>query len=545
MPIGKAMGFRTRIALPYVLTAIAILILGGISVNTSRNLVQDTDFVADNLMPSAMLIINADRDLYQATMALTAYVEARQRNLTPQELIDEFEENVGQARDRMMAARQRINSDAMNRELTGFNATFDRWEASARAAFESATIGDTYGARETIRLETEDLFHELRGFYDRGGKFAEQLAIDRSNEASAEGSRSAILILVITLAVLVVTAVIFFLSMGVVIRSIRNLRNQLDNIAQGEGDLTQRVPVENDDDLGQLAESFNRVLANLQTMISTIQGLARELAAGARDLEQAASENRDGVTSQTESITMVATAINEMQSAIEEVAGNASSAAEVSKNAEGNAARGADIVRSSASQVRRLAGQINQGVEVIRRLADESSNITSVLDVIRGIAEQTNLLALNAAIEAARAGEQGRGFAVVADEVRTLAKRTQQSTENIQEMITNLQNGVSDVVTVMESSTHEASATEKTAAEAEGELSSILDAMSEINDLNTSVASATEEQTQVIDEINRSITQINDLASESAERSTGIDGISKSLAGYARQLSDQAGRFKV
>lgn len=393
--------------------------------------------------------------------------------------------------------------------------------------------------------ETNELFDNLRNYFDEVGAHADAQAQIRAGEASSEGQSSSMTILLITVVAILISIGLFAVFLKMIIASISALRDQLDNIAQGEGDLTQRIPVEMDDDLGKLAKSFNLVLENLQSMIGSIQQLTRELSTGASDLARAAKDNNDGVTRQTDSISMVATAINEMQSAIEEVAGNASRAAEITREAEEKGKNGARIIRSSSEQVHRLAAQISKAVEVIRKLSDDSDNITSVLDVIRGIAEQTNLLALNAAIEAARAGEQGRGFAVVADEVRTLAQRTGQSTEDIQTMITTLQTGVADIVSVMETGSKEASETEKLATDAESELKAILEAMANIADVNTSVASATEEQTQVVDEINRSITEINDLATESANRSRDIDGISESLEGYARELESQTGRFRV
>jgi methyl-accepting chemotaxis protein len=319
----------------------------------------------------------------------------------------------------------------------------------------------------------------------------------------------------------------------------------LDNIAEGEGDLTQRVPVETNDDLGQLATSFNQVLANLQSMVGSIQTLSENLGKGATQLSTAARDNNDGINRQNDLISMVATAINEMQSAIEEVAGNASRAADVTRHAQETSEKGGRIIHDSSAQVQTLAEQILKAVEVIRKLSEDSKNITSVLEVIRGVAEQTNLLALNAAIEAARAGEQGRGFAVVADEVRTLAQRTQQSTEDIQRMITTLQTGVSDIVSVMETGSEQAGETERLATEAEKELKTILESMNDIMDVNASVASATEEQTQVVEEINRNIVNINELASESSRRSERINDISATLDSYAASLRQQTGRFKV
>ncbi|MEQ5814420.1 HAMP domain-containing protein [Marinobacter sp. NFXS11] len=545
MDFGKRLGLRVKIALPFAITAVALVIIGLFAVSTVRNLVSDTDNIADTYLPSVSEILNGDRDLYQALVAQMAYVDAQSNNEEGENYLASFDENAGQALERFNTAVGRLEGTGVSDVARGFDAAYERWLGSAQRVLELAETGDPEQARALAANETNNLFDNLRNYFDEVGAHADARAQIRAGEASSEGQSSSVTILLITAVAILISIGLFAVFLKMIIGSITALRDQLDNIAQGEGDLTQRIPVEMDDDLGKLAKSFNLVLENLQSMIGSIQQLTRELGTGATDLARAAKDNNDGVTRQTDSISMVATAINEMQSAIEEVAGNASKAAEITRDAEEKGKNGARIIRSSSEQVHRLAAQISKAVEVIRKLSDDSDNITSVLDVIRGIAEQTNLLALNAAIEAARAGEQGRGFAVVADEVRTLAQRTGQSTEDIQKMITTLQAGVADIVSVMETGSKEASETEKLATDAESELKAILEAMANIADVNTSVASATEEQTQVVDEINRSITEINDLATESASRSRDIDGISESLEGYARELESQTGRFRV
>lgn len=545
MDFGKRLGLRVKIALPFVITAVALVVIGLFAVSTVRNLVSDTDNIADTYLPSVSEILNGDRDLYQALVAQMAYVDAQSNNEIGENYLASFDENAGQALDRFKTAVGRLEGTGVSDVARGFDAAYERWLGSAQRVLELAETGDPEQARALAASETNNLFDNLRNYFDEVGAHADARAQIRAGEASSEGQSSSVTILLITAVAILISIGLFAVFLKLIISSIAALRDQLDNIAQGEGDLTQRIPVEMDDDLGKLAKSFNLVLENLQSMIGSIQQLTRELGTGATDLARAAKDNNDGVTRQTDSISMVATAINEMQSAIEEVAGNASRAAEITRDAEEKGKNGARIIRNSSEQVHRLAAQISKAVEVIRKLSDDSDNITSVLDVIRGIAEQTNLLALNAAIEAARAGEQGRGFAVVADEVRTLAQRTGQSTEDIQKMITTLQAGVADIVSVMETGSKEASETEKLATDAESELKAILEAMANIADVNTSVASATEEQTQVVDEINRSITEINDLATESASRSRDIDGISESLEGYARELESQTGRFRV
>ncbi|KEF31514.1 MAG: methyl-accepting chemotaxis protein [Gammaproteobacteria bacterium] len=539
------LGLRTKIALPFIISAIALVFIGLYSVRTTTDLVESTDRLSSIYLPSVSEVLNADRDLYQALVAQMAYIDTAANNRDGRELLQDFDENAQQAFDRFKQASNRLQGTGVEDAIEGFDSAYKNWLASARKVLDLARSGDIRGARNLEQEETSALFSVLRDYFDKVGAHADEQANQRASYASAEGQSSSYTILIITIVSVLASVLLFMLFLKVIINSIQTLRSQLDNIAQGEGDLTQRVPVRTEDDLGELAKSFNLVLQNLQGMIGNIQSLTQELSQGASDLATAANDNHDGVARQTDAISMVATAINEMQSAIEEVAGNATRAAESTQEAENNGRTSAEIIRNSSQQVHRLATQIGKAVEVIRKLASDSENITSVLDVIRGIAEQTNLLALNAAIEAARAGEQGRGFAVVADEVRTLAQRTQQSTEDIQTMITTLQTGVAEIVSVMESGSSEAAETEKLATEAESQIQGILEAMTNISDVNTSVASATEEQTQVIDEINRSITEINDLAETSAERSRDIDGISRSLEGYASQLRDQTGRFRV
>ncbi|MDF0748826.1 methyl-accepting chemotaxis protein [Marinobacter sp. 71-i] len=545
MNIRSSLGLRAKVALPFAISAIALIVIGLFSVLTARNLVAHTEALSERYLPAVSEALNGDRDLYQALVAQMSFISATENNEPPDQHKADFEENAGQALERLNKAIERLRGTGISEKIEGFRATYDEWLNTARQSMKIARSGDPHAGHQMLIGPSNQAFSQLRGYYDRVGIHADEQAQFVAHEASGEGLSSSVFILIITVGAVIIGILLFVVFLRMIVQSVGVLRKQLDNIAQGEGDLTQRIPVETDDDLGKLAVSFNHVLENLQTMIGSIQNLSKQLGEGASELSTAASDNSNGVTRQTDAISMVATAINEMQSAIEEVAGNASRAADITKQAQEKGRNGATIIRNSSVQVQRLAAQISKAVEVIRKLSQDSENITSVLDVIREIADQTNLLALNAAIEAARAGEQGRGFAVVADEVRTLAKRTQQSTEDIQTMITALQTGVADIVAVMETGSKEAVETEKLATEAEAELQGILESMADISDMNTSVASATEEQTQVVDEINRSVTEINDLAAEGMKRSGSIDRISKSLDDYARELEQQTGRFRV
>jgi methyl-accepting chemotaxis protein len=545
MNLNKVLGLRTKICLPFALSAIALLIIGLLSTLTFRDLVSDTDDIANNSLPAISEVLNADRDLYQALVAQTNLVDAAALGQTTESHLAEFNENAQQALDRMNSAVKRLQGTGISGKVAGFESAYQRWMQAAEQSMALAESGARQAAQSALKGDSQTSFDALRRFFDVAGAHADEQAKLSATHASEEALSRSVMILGASILTVLVCVALFIIFLRLIVNSIGTLKKQLDNIAEGEGDLTQRVPVETNDDLGQLATSFNQVLANLQSMVGSIQTLSENLGKGATQLSTAARDNNDGINRQNDLISMVATAINEMQSAIEEVAGNASRAADVTRHAQETSEKGGRIIHDSSTQVQTLAEQILKAVEVIRKLSEDCKNITSVLEVIRGVAEQTNLLALNAAIEAARAGEQGRGFAVVADEVRTLAQRTQQSTEDIQRMITTLQTGVSDIVSVMETGSEQAGETERLATEAEKELKTILESMNDIMDVNASVASATEEQTQVVEEINRNIVNINELASESSRRSERINDISATLDSYAAGLRQQTGRFKV
>jgi len=545
MNLNQALGLRSKICLPFALSALALLLVGILSTLTFRDLVADTTDIAENSLPAVSEILNGDRDLYQALVAQNLAVESALLGRDITEHRAEFEENAQQAFDRMRSATGRLQGTGVSKKIEGFETARTRWMNAAEKSMKLAESRSKLAAQAILLGESKTAFNELRNYYDLIGTHADEQAQKSANHASEEALSRSVIILGASIVTVLVCVALFIIFLRLIVGSIGTLKDQLDNIAQGEGDLTQRVPVENNDDLGRLAASFNQVLANLQGMIGTIQTLSQDLGKEATQLSAAASDNKDGVTRQSDLISMVATAMNEMQSAIEEVAGNASRAADVTRHAQETSEKGGRIIHDSSAQVQTLAEQILKAVDVIRKLSEDSQNITSVLDVIRGVAEQTNLLALNAAIEAARAGEQGRGFAVVADEVRTLAQRTQQSTEDIQRMITTLQAGVADIVSVMETGSEQAGETERLATEAEKELKIILESMNDIMEVNASVASATEEQTQVVEEINRNIVNINELASEGSRRSERINDISATLDSYANNLRQQTGRFRV
>jgi methyl-accepting chemotaxis protein len=329
------------------------------------------------------------------------------------------------------------------------------------------------------------------------------------------------------------------------LRTQREIASMLDDIDAGRGDLKRRVPVSGRDEVGQLSAAFNRFIETLHRIIGDIGESTTSLASAAEELSAVTSQTSAGVQRQNSETDQVATAMNQMTATVQEIARNAAEASQAASDASESASSGRQTVSATVDAIDQLVRLLENGGESVDRLNSDVEAITSIIGVIREVAEQTNLLALNAAIEAARAGEQGRGFAVVADEVRDLAQKTQASTQKIQALIETLQTGARNAVGAMNEGRDQGQKTIASAAEAGSALERIDRKVQAINDMNALIASSAEEQTAVSNDISQSITRIRDIAVETAGGAQQTAGSSEELARLGERLNKLVRRFQV
>ncbi len=365
------------------------------------------------------------------------------------------------------------------------------------------------------------------------------------DKAALEAPLSSLLMTQLGMALLVLVGSILAISwlVSMLLGPLSKVSQALARIADGNGDLTQRIKIDANDEVGQLANSFNRFVGSQHQLIGNIRQLANELNA---DAERSLVTNQaavDELQRQQQEVTMVATAVTEMASATMEIAGNAENTAAAAQQSAQSSEQGKMLVNKTRQSINGLAEEVGQATEVIGELSRHAQAITSILSTIQGIAEQTNLLALNAAIEAARAGEQGRGFAVVADEVRVLSRRTQDSTQQIQSTIETLQQTTARAVSLMQTSQGLADNSVQDADQAVRALEEITSAISLISDMAGQIATAAEEQTQVTGEITQNTTAIKDVSDEiTAAAMRNLDQ-AHSLKGRAADLNQQVSTF--
>ncbi|RKF18744.1 methyl-accepting chemotaxis protein [Alginatibacterium sediminis] len=353
-----------------------------------------------------------------------------------------------------------------------------------------------------------------------------------------------------TMLIITIVVALGFVLLGVILANsitnpIRLIAHRFSDLGKGDGDLSQRIEVKGNDEIAQLSQGFNGFIEKIHESMKEVSATSQALQIASEGVSNKANITRDNSHEQRDQTIQVVAAINEMGATISEIASNAATAAETANTASDNTQQGRAVVSQAKDAIGRLAADIEGTGQVVQHLASTTQDIGSILEVIRGISEQTNLLALNAAIEAARAGEQGRGFAVVADEVRNLASRTADSTEEIQKMINQLQGDAKDAVEAMEKGKSVTLEGVSSSDEAVHVLETISDRIVDISDRNTQVATATEEQSTVVHTINQNIDEINAINEVTTTTAEQLAQASNELRDLSERLDTMVGSFKL
>lgn len=541
----QGLSLRWKLMLPLFLLVALVLYMGLYAISTSKILGDNATTIAKVNLPEIQLLIQADRDLYQSMLAERALLQLD--SSTHQNLFTEQSENAKQAQDRVYQSLD-ISNTSTPAEREEFTRRYNAWKIQAAEVINAVRLSDDASraiAQQKSYGSAAQTFEHLRNYIDELQEkrlaHVDQFTVE-IDENQSTSSTQLLALLVIGTVVSLLAA--WFLPI-LVANQVRQISHRIQNIADGDGDLTVRLPVSTNDELGQLATNVNQFIEKLQRIIGSVLINAAEVSKTAESLLVVSSNSQRAADDQCHAITMVVAAVNELTMAIQEVARNTSNTAQNTKEATLITDSGQERIHLAVERVQSLAVRISETAEFMLRLEGEAKNVTSVIDVIRGVAEQTNLLALNAAIEAARAGEQGRGFAVVADEVRTLASRTQKSTEDIQGMLSKLQQGVQHAVDAMGSSSIMTSEAVTSANEAGQSLTGIGSAVKQISDMTLQIATAAEEQSSVTSEIDKNLVQINTLAMNNAEGASSTALESQRLNELSIQLRQLLMQFKV
>lgn len=483
--------------------------------------------------------IAQNRDLYR----LLSTVAANAPQSVKDQVVTNLRENRAQAEKAYAAYRttpleddERAAGDLMDKDWPAYQAAIDR-------AVSVALAGDVGTARTLVDGEVRDIYlkimNELNIMVDSNARQTGEGAV-----AAGKTESAAKLNLYIGIGVAFLAAFLLGLFISRVIS--RPIASALINAQRiAGGDLTQPIVSLHRDEAGLMLSALGDMQNSLKNTIGQISSAADQLASAAEELNAVTEESSRGLTRQNDEIQLAATAVTEMTAAVEEVARNAISTSDASKLTSTEAATGRDQAREAVNAINTVSTEISSSTAMVEELAGRVREIGQVLDVIRGIAEQTNLLALNAAIEAARAGEQGRGFAVVADEVRALAARTQASTGEIEAMIGSVQSSADQAVRAMGNSRTLASNTQSLAQATGQSLERIAQSIAEINDRNMLIATASEEQSHVAREVDRNLINIQDLSTQTAAGANQTSASSQELSRLAISFNNLVGKFKV